>query len=159
LSPSLVVMGVSGSGKSTVGAALAQALGWPFLEGDSLHPPRNVAKMSAGIPLDDADRGPWLSALVSWLGQVPHGVLTCSALRRAYRDVLRAAGPLRFVHLVVPEAELARRLGVRELHFMPGSLLTSQLAALEPLEPDEDGVTLDGTLPVEELVRRVRGRA
>lgn len=156
---SFVVMGVSGSGKTTVGQALARSLGWPFLEGDSQHPAANVAKMSAGIALDDADRAPWLQSLASWLEQVPLGVLSCSALKREYRDVLRAAGPLCFVHLAVPEAELARRLGTRVGHFMPGSLLRSQLGALEPLQLDEEGLTLDGTLPVEVLLQQVRERA
>ena len=141
----LVVMGVSGSGKSSVGRALARTLGRPFVEGDDLHPSANVAAMSAGVPLTDEMRAPWLAALRDELTSRHRAgtdvVLACSALRRAYRDVLRtAAGGVRFVHVVVPPDELARRLGRRTDHFMPASLLSSQLATLEPLGPDEDGV-------------------
>lgn len=152
-------MGVSGSGKSTVGEALSRALGRPFIDADALHPPASIAKMSAGVALDDADRAPWLAAVAAWLKQHPGGVVACSALKRRYRDVLRAAGPVRFVHLHVPEGALAARLGGRAGHFMPGSLLRSQLEALEPLGPDEQGLTLDGTQSVEGLVRQVQGAA
>lgn len=143
----VVVMGVSGTGKSTVGRLLADDLGWAFLEGDDVHPAANVAKMRAGIPLTDADRAPWLAAIRDELSaNADEGrstVVTCSALRRAYRDVLREArGRVRFVHLEVPPDELARRMAQREGHFMPASLLASQLATLEPLGPDEDGVVV-----------------
>ena len=143
----IVVMGVSGTGKSTVGTLLADDLGWSFLEGDDVHPAANVAKMRAGIPLEDDDRAPWLAAIRDELSaNADDGrstVVTCSALRRAYRDVLRVArGRVRFVHLEVAPDELARRMTQREGHFMPASLLASQLATLEPLDADEDGVTV-----------------
>ena len=145
----VVVMGVSGSGKSTVARALALGLGWEFLEGDDLHPPVNVAAMRAGTPLTDADRGPWLEAIGQWIdaraSSGASGVLTCSALRRSYRDHLRAGRPtVTFCHLEADPAELARRTAHRAGHFMPGSLLPSQLATLEPLQPDEPGVTVSG---------------
>lgn len=140
----LVVMGVSGTGKSTVGRLMAQRFGRPFIEGDDLHPPANIAKMHAGIPLTDQDRGPWLRAVRDAMDSAGGStVVACSALRRSYRDVLRTAdGRVRFALLVVTPEELARRLATRTDHFMPPSLLASQLAALEPLGPDEDGVTL-----------------
>jgi carbohydrate kinase (thermoresistant glucokinase family) len=147
---SVVVMGVSGSGKTTIAEALADRLGWEFTEGDSHHPPANVEKMRAGVPLDDADRAPWLAQLASWIGEREAAgrsvVLTCSALKRTYRDRLRAGNDsLWFVHVDVPEAELTRRMAARTGHYMPASLLGSQLAALEPLGPDEPGVTVPGT--------------
>ena len=136
----VVVMGVSGTGKSTVGRLLAERLGAVFVEGDDLHPAANVASMRAGIPLTDEQRAPWLEAVRDAMDG-PGTVVACSALRRRYRDVLRGAdGRVRFVHLVVAPDELARRLGQRAGHFMPASLLASQLATLEPLEPDEDGI-------------------
>lgn len=143
--PTIVVMGVSGSGKSHVGAALARACGVDFVEGDGLHPAANIAKMSAGIPLDDADRQPWLEAVaVAIATHRGQGVvLACSALRRAYRDVLRGADPaLRLLYLCVPHDELARRLRERK-HFMPASLLDSQLATLEEPAADERAVVLE----------------
>ncbi len=138
----LVVMGVSGTGKSTTAALLAARLGWPMIEGDDLHPAANVEAMRAGRALTDADRGPWLRAIRDAMTAAGGStVVTCSSLRRSYRDVLRTAqGRVRFVHLVVPADELARRLAVRAGHFMPATLLASQLATLEPLGPDEDGV-------------------
>jgi gluconokinase len=152
--PLLTVMGVSGSGKTTVGAALAQRLRVPFADADDFHPPANVAKMSAGIPLDDADRLPWLRAIGSW--QAEHadgGVISCSALRRSYRDVLRAAAPTQlFVHLAGTPEVIARRVAGRPGHFMPVSLVESQFATLEPLGPDENGVVLDLDHSVDELV-------
>lgn len=133
---SVVVAGVSGSGKSTVGALLATRLGIPFVDGDDLHPAANVAKMTAGIPLDDEDRGPWLDAVGARLAQSPV-VIACSALRRRYRDRLRAAAPsTRFVLLDGDREILAARMGSRE-HFMPSALLDSQLATLERPDPDE----------------------
>ncbi len=152
----IVVMGVSGSGKTTVGTRLAEALGVDYAEGDEFHPPANVAKMAAGTPLDDADREPWLDALAGWLAERSGqgAVVTCSALKRIYRDRLRASAPEAFfLHLDLPRGELERRLAERRGHFMPPSLLDSQLATLEPLEPDEDGSTVDGTLSPDDLVR------
>ncbi|MET0789523.1 MAG: gluconokinase [Cellulomonas sp.] len=135
-------MGVSGTGKSTTAALLAEKLGRPMIEGDDLHPAANIEAMHAGRALTDADRAPWLRAIRDAMTAVGGStVVTCSALRRSYRDVLRTAeGRVRFVHLVVPPDELARRLAVRQGHFMPATLLASQLATLEPLGPDEDGV-------------------
>jgi gluconokinase len=160
----VVVMGVSGSGKSTVARALADRLGCEMLEGDDLHPPANVAKMAAGHPLTDADRAPWLDAIGRWIDvRVADGreaVVTCSALRRSYRDVLRTGRPgLVFCHLTVDPAELERRMEHRSGHFMPASLLTSQLDTLEPLAPDEPGITVSTQPPVavvvDEVVRRL----
>lgn len=144
----IVIMGVSGAGKSTVARELAQRLGWDLEEGDDLHPAANVAKMAAGEPLTDADRRPWLEQVARWieaeLGAGRCGVITCSALKRAYRDVLRRPGVL-FVDLMVPRQELERRLRSRPEHFMPVSLLDSQLATLEPLEDDEQAIEVDAT--------------
>lgn len=144
----LVVMGVSGSGKSTLARLLAARLDRPFAEGDDFHPASNIAAMAAGRSLTDADRAPWLAALVRWVDEQDaagsDSVLTCSALRRRYRDVLRgAAGRVRFVHLVLDPGTLAERMAARTGHFMPPTLLGSQLATLEPLGPDEDGVQVE----------------
>lgn len=143
----LVVMGVSGTGKSTVGLELARRLGRPFLEGDDLHPEENVTRMSAGTALVDDDRRPWLAAVRDAMTE--HGdagvstVVACSALRRAYRAVLReATGRVRFVLLDVDGDVLRERVATRTGHWMPPALLDSQLATLEPLHPDEDGVTV-----------------
>jgi carbohydrate kinase (thermoresistant glucokinase family) len=160
MSTHLVVMGVAGTGKSTVARALAERLGWPFGEGDDLHPAANVAKMAAGIPLDDADRWPWLDAIAAWTAeQAAAGnstIVTCSALRRTYRDRLRAAAPdTVFVHLVGSPALLAERMTARRDHFMPTSLLQSQLETLEPLEADEPGFTVDVELPAAAIVDEV----
>jgi gluconokinase len=138
----LVVAGVSGSGKTTVGRLLASRLGAEFLDGDDLHSAANIAKMKSGAPLDDADRAPWLRAIGeridAWLKQDRFGVLTCSALKRAYRDELRQGrNGVWIVLLEASESEIARRLEARQGHFMPKSLLASQFAALEPLAPDE----------------------
>jgi gluconokinase len=143
-----VVMGVSGCGKSTVGQALATAQGVPYIEGDQFHPEANVAKMSAGIPLNDDDRAGWLLALQ---GQVRDAqqrnaglVLSCSALKRRYRDLLRQGDPaLRFAHLNGPKELISARMQARANHYMPPSLLDSQLRDLEPLQADEAGITLD----------------
>jgi carbohydrate kinase (thermoresistant glucokinase family) len=138
----LVVMGASGCGKSTVGEALAHALGWAYIEGDDFHPPANVEKMRAGFALDDADREGWLHALAAQLADAREGgrgaVLACSALKRRYRDRLRLGDPgLRIVFLRGSRRTLAERLAVRQHRYMPASLLDSQLAALEPPAPDE----------------------
>jgi len=136
-----VVMGITGSGKSTVGAQLAKALGVDFVEGDDYHPPENVRRMAAGIPLTDQDRADWLRALATRLREASESgrglVVTCSALKRSYRDVLRAAAPeVQFVYLQGSRALIAGRVAERRGHFMPASLLDSQLATLE--EPDSD---------------------
>jgi gluconokinase len=141
-------MGVAGCGKTTVAEGLAAALGWPFAEGDAFHPPANIAKMSAHVPLEDADRWPWLQALADRIaGEEAAGrssVLSCSALKRSYRDLLRTGAPrVRFVHLHGDQALLAARLGARAGHFFPPDLLASQFATLEELGADEDGVVVD----------------
>ena len=143
-----VVMGVCGCGKSTVGLRLADATRVAYIEGDAFHPPANVAKMSAGQPLNDDDRLDWLRALAAQIGAARAAnaglVLSCSALKRRYRDLLREADPaLRFVHLHGPRALIEARLAARQDHFMPALLLDSQLAALEPLQHDEQGLCLD----------------
>jgi gluconokinase len=141
----IVVMGVAGSGKSTIADLFAQQLGWTRIEGDDLHPAQNVAKMAAGMPLTDVDREPWLRLICERINQTDgNQVITCSALRRGYRDILRTAeARVRFLHLSGSTEVLAARIGARTDHFMPPSLLTSQLDALEPLTPDEDGVVVD----------------
>ena len=153
----VVVMGVSGTGKSTVGRALAREAGWSFVEGDDLHPPANIAKMEAGNPLTDEDRAPWLdevNARAREHAAAGHScVLTCSALRRVYRDRLRdGVEQMFFVHLAGSFEVLEPRMQARERHFMPTGLLHSQLDTLEELEPDEDGVRVDVAGTVEEVV-------
>ena len=143
-------MGVSGSGKTTVAVELARRLGWEFAEGDDHHPAANVEKMRAGTPLDDDDRRPWLEDLARMIGEHEQAgtslVLTCSALKRQYRDLLRSGNDAAwFVHVDVPEEVLTERLAKRTGHYMPSSLLGSQLATLEPLADDEPGVTVPGT--------------
>lgn len=155
-----VIMGVCGCGKTTAGAALAAGLGVPFLEGDAYHPAPNVAKMSAGIPLTDDDRAGWLQTLAAEIGAArARGegiVVSCSALKRRYRDMLRQADPdLRFAHLHGTYETLAARMHTRTGHFMPASLLDSQMRDLEPLQPDEAGITLDLTLPPDVLVAAI----
>jgi gluconokinase len=155
--PLVTVMGVTGSGKTTVGAALAQRLQVPFADADDFHPAANVEKMSAGIALDDDDRLPWLRTVGAWLADhaTTGAVIGCSALKRWYRDLLREAAPgLFFVHLAGTPEVIARRVAGRPGHFMPASLVKSQFATLEPLGPDERGLTLDLDLPVDELVAR-----
>jgi len=158
--PVLVVMGVSGSGKSTVAALLAERLGWDSYEGDDLHPDENVAKMAAGRPLDDDDRAPWLDTVSSWIVEhamagVP-GVITCSALKRTYRDVLREHNVV-FVYLRGSRDLLGDRMAAREGHFMPTTLLDSQVATLEPPEADERHVVVDaGRSPEDEVDEVIR---
>ncbi len=146
----VVVMGVAGSGKSTVGGLLARALGVDFADGDDLHPDANVGKMAAGVPLQDDDRWPWLEKVGDWLNDRPQGaVVACSALKRSYRDVIRAAVPdAAFVHLSAREDVLSARVDSRRLsgsHFMGSAMLPSQLDDLEPLKGDELGVEVDVT--------------
>lgn len=154
----LVVMGVCGCGKSTVGEALAQALGWPFLDADEFHPPANVAKMASGSPLTDEDRWPWLDRIAEELRAIlargDHAVLACSALRQAYRDRIARAGDVRFVHLAGDYATIAARLASRTHRYMPAALLDSQFATLEP---PSDALVVDVALPVERQVDRVLG--
>jgi len=152
-------MGVSAAGKTVVGRALANALAWRFVEGDDYHPAANVEKMKHGIPLNDEDRAPWLAALHRLIAEAAahndHAVVACSALKHAYRDVLRLRDEpqaVRFVYLDVPEQVLADRLAHRHGHFMPPSLLKSQL---ETLEKPRDAFCVDGTLPVPEIVQRI----
>lgn len=144
--PVLVVMGVAGSGKSTVAGVLAGRLGWELCEGDDLHPPGNVAKMAAGQPLNDDDRWPWLARVREWIDERLRagepGIITCSALKRRYRDMLRDDHVV-FVHLSGSREQLLARLTSRYGHFMPASLLDSQFADLEPPGPDEQAVTID----------------
>lgn len=154
--PLLVVMGVSGSGKSTIGAAIAQRLRVPFADADDFHPQANIEKMSAGVPLDDHDRRPWLDAIGEWLGAHPDGaVMSCSALKRSYRDRLRHhASRVRFLHLAGTPEVIAARMAGRPGHFMPASLLHSQFATLEPLAPDEAGLTIDIDQSVDDVVQQ-----
>lgn len=150
----VIVMGVSGSGKSTVGEVLAKRLGVPFVDGDGLHPASNVAKMASGIPLTDEDRTPWLRAVGQAVaGTGPDGVVVaCSALKRAYRDLIRSEAPgAVFAELDGTRDVLSARMTARPGHFMPVSLLDSQLATLEPLQDDEAGLRLDVSRPPEEL--------
>ncbi len=144
----LVVMGVSGSGKTTVAELLAKQLGWPFMEGDRLHPPANVEKMRQGIPLTDADRAPWLDRIGEeikrWAAEGRSGVLTCSALKRAYRDRIRSARPdVRFVYVKGSVTLIEARVAARHHEYMPASLLRSQFDTLEEPTPDEPVVTVD----------------
>lgn len=153
----VIVMGVSASGKSTVGTRLAQRLGVPFLEGDDLHSAANRAKMKSGHPLDDADREPWLAALTEWIRATAAsghgGVVTCSALKHEYRDRFRRTGAdLWFVHLALDRAVAARRIAHRTGHFMPPRLLGSQYDILDPLGADEPGVTIDAAGSTEQVL-------
>lgn len=156
----LVVMGVSGSGKSTVAALIAEKLGWIFVDGDSFHTPEHVAKMRAGHALDDEDRAPWLARIAAWirhrLEAGESGVVVCSALRRAYRDVLTGGNPrVRVVFLDGDKALIAGRLVARQGHFMSPRLLDSQFATLEPPGPDEHPITVGITEPPERIADRV----
>jgi len=156
----LLVMGVSGSGKSTVGAAVAQRLGWLFQDADSLHPPANVAKMARGEELDDRDRAPWLAAVAQtiqrWHAQQLNGVIACSALKRAYRErLIGTRTDLRLVYLRGDYLLLAQRLRQRAGHFMPLSLLDSQLATLEMPAPDETPIVIDIEHSIDRQVREI----
>jgi beta-N-acetylhexosaminidase len=154
-------MGVSGCGKTTIGDLVARELGVPFLDGDSLHPVENVAKMAAGTPLTDDDRWPWLATVGTALANAGDGgmVLACSALRRSYRDAIRQQAPdTVFLHLHGSKEVLCQRLEGRSGHFMPPALLESQLATLEPLAADEAGVVVDIGAPVQKVVREAFAR-
>jgi gluconokinase len=152
----VVVMGVSGSGKTTVAKAISTSTGLRFAEADEFHSEFNVAMMRAGVPLDDADRWPWLHSLAAWVAdrsaKGASTVLACSALKRSYRDVLRQGSPgMQFVHLDGPADMIRQRLSSRAGHYMPASLLDSQIATLEPLQADESGLVLDVCLPPDDL--------
>jgi len=156
----VVIMGVSGAGKTTIGKALAERLGWTFQEGDALHPPANIAKMNSGKPLDDSDRAPWLGAIAAliddWRQRGVDGVISCSALKRRYRDIIDGDRP--GVHVVYLEGSrelLARRLASRRGHFMPPGLLDSQLATLEPPAAGEHVITVDIDAAVNTIVDRI----
>ena len=154
MSPPIVVMGVSGSGKSTVGAALAQRLRVPFADADDFHPPANIAKMTAGEALNDDDRRPWLDSIGRWLAKhAVGGVMSCSALKHAYRDQLRDHCPtVEFLHLSGTPEVIGRRQASRPGHFMPASLLASQFETLEPLSADERGVAIDVDQDIDSIV-------
>lgn len=153
----LILMGVTASGKTTIGRRLSRRLGWPFYDADAFHPPANIAKMSRGEPLTDEDRAPWLAALheqiARHVGEESSAVLACSALKTAYRDILRGSlSGVEFIYLKADADVLQRRLDQRQGHFMPRTMLPSQLAALE--EP-QDGLTVDASLPVPHLVHQI----
>lgn len=155
--PVVVVMGVAGVGKTTVARLVAQRLGTPYAEADDFHPEANIAKMSAGIALDDADRWPWLQRIAEWMSDRARegtgGVVTCSALKRAYRDALRVGdADAFFLHLSGDRALIGDRIAHRTGHFMPPSLLKSQFEILEPLQPDERGAVLDVGVGPDQLV-------
>lgn len=157
----LVFMGVSGSGKSTVARAVQERLGWEMAEGDDFHPPENVAKMSEGIPLTDADRWGWLGSLADWTSERDARdeptIITCSALRVAYRDVLRRGGAGTFFVHCTGDKHILDRMNARD-HFMPPSLLESQLDTLEPLQRGEEGMDVDPALPVDRAAALVLAR-
>jgi gluconokinase len=156
----LVLMGVSGAGKSFLGQRLSQATGLDLIEGDTFHSPANRKKMKSGKALDDADRWPWLDALAAAASDTA-AILTCSALKRSYRDRLRQrlGQEVRFAHLAASPADLAGRMAARQHHFMPVALLDSQLATLEPLQADEvDAIILDATMPADQLLAELHQR-
>jgi len=155
----LIVMGVSGSGKSTVAKGISTLLGWEFAEGDAFHSDANVAKMQSGQPLTDDDRWPWLESIGDWISTKEaageSAVVTCSALRRVYRDLLRRGRPaVRFLHVEAPSEVIQGRMEQRAGHYMPASLLPSQLATLEPLQPDEPGVSVSNQGTAAEVLDR-----
>jgi gluconokinase len=158
--PILLLMGVSGSGKTTIGAMLAGRLGWTYAEADDFHPPANVEKMHAGIPLNDDDRRPWLEATAAWMkDQENPAVVTSSALKRKYRDLLREGRPdLRLVYLEGDRDLIGRRLAARHGHFFPKELLDSQFGDLEPPGPDEDPVTVSIDGPPDRVVTEIVDR-
>ena len=156
----VLLMGVSGCGKSTVGTLLAQRLGWPLQDGDAFHPPANIAKMASGLPLDDADRWPWLAAIAAhidqWRASGTSGIVICSALKRAYRAILVGdRAEVRLVHLAGTPELIAARLAARRAHFMPPALLASQFATLEPPGADERALVVDVAPPAEVIVRHI----
>jgi gluconokinase len=149
----MVVMGVAGSGKTTVGTQLAERLSVSFLDADAAHPAANIAKMTSGVPLTDADRAPWLARLRAELASANAIVITCSALKRSYRDVLREAGGVRFLLLSISWADATRRLAHRPGHFMGPAMVDSQFAAFEPPSDDETDITvIDAELPIEQVI-------
>ncbi|WP_250152632.1 gluconokinase [Ancylobacter radicis] len=155
----LIVMGPSSIGKTTTAQRLADALGWPFSEGDTFHPPANIAKMSKGIPLNDDDRAPWLELIRAFIDDEAAAgrnvIITCSALKRRYRDTLRAAkADVRFVELIADRAVVAERMARRTGHFMPASLLDSQFDTLEDLGEGEPGIQITVDVPPDEVVAR-----
>ena len=154
----IVIMGVAGCGKSSVGAALSHATAIPYRDGDDLHPEANVAKMAAGSPLTDTDRWPWLDLVAAELARSAPLMIGCSALKRAYRDRIRAGagGPVLFIHLTGSRTVIEARMAARKNHFMPASLLDSQFAALEPPGPDEPHLTIDIDQPLAAIVARLR---
>ena len=159
--PTVIVMGVTGCGKSTIGKLLAEKLQVDFAEGDDLHPPENIAKMTAGHPLTDEDRWPWLAKIADWLRDhsAGGGVIPCSALKRAYRDKLREGDPdVWFLHVDVDRETILKRVTERKGHFMPATLVDSQFATLEPLGADENGAPIDGTQPPEQIVDEALAR-
>ncbi len=160
MTPILLVMGVSGAGKTTIASALAERLGWALLDADDLHPPANHAKMARGVPLDDEDRRPWLAAVAAWIAarrtEARPAVVACSALKRAYRDQLRqAAADLQIVFIKAEPELLAERLMRRRDHFMPPSLLASQFAALEPPALEERALVVDADQALSETIQAV----
>ncbi len=159
--PVLVLMGVAGSGKSTVAGVLAGNLGWDLAEGDDMHPAQNVAKMAAGHPLDDEDRWPWLARVAAWIREHTEvgrpGIVTCSALKRSYRDVLRGDGVV-FVYLAGSHGLIAHRIAARHGHYMPAALLQSQLDTLEPPAPDENAITVEVAGSPQELADEIMAR-
>jgi gluconokinase len=156
----LILMGVSGCGKSTIAAILASRLQWPFEEGDALHPQANIEKLAAGHPLTDADRWPWLAKVADWVGERldagQNGLITCSALKRSYRDLINRRGSgVMFVFLAGSKETIAARLAARHGHFMRASLLDSQFADLEEPAPDEPAIRVDIRPPAAEIAEQI----
>ncbi|HZP54275.1 gluconokinase [Actinocrinis sp.] len=158
--PVLLITGVSGSGKTTIGSLLAGRLGWTYAEADAFHPEHNIAKMAAGHPLDDADREPWLEAIGAWIDETTRAgrpaVVTCSALKRAYRDKLRKGRPnVRLIYLDADRRIVGGRLATRSGHFFPAQLLASQFRDLQRPDPEEHAVLVDVTATPEDIVERL----